>query len=93
MEKLNMPENLLALFVPRSTLFRSGIHILSGEAAPGYRGEITAGIYNFSTKRFKLEMGARALRVLFFEVKGVTNSYRGQWQGGRATVIRKEKQV
>ncbi len=92
-EKVNMPENLLALFVPRSTLYRSGVYIFSGEVAPGYCGEITVGIYNFHKVPFELEMGARILHVMFFEVKGEANPYRGQWQGGRITTKRKEKQV
>lgn len=92
-EKLNMPRNLLALFVPRSTLYRSGIYVFSGEVSPGYCGEITVGIYNFRKVPFELEMGARILHVMFFEVKGEANLYRGQWQGGRTTTKKKEKQV
>jgi len=92
-EKLNMPQNLLALFTPRSTLFRSGLYILGGQTAPGYRGELTVGIYNFSEKEFVLEMGARVLHIMFFEIKGESSLYRGQWQGGRVSAKKKEKQV
>lgn len=92
-EKLNMPENLLALFTPRSTLYRSGVYILGGQTAPGYKGELTTGIYNFRDEEFELEMGARVMHIMFFEVKGETNLYRGQWQGGRVTTKSKEKQV
>ncbi len=92
-EKLNLPENLLALFTPRSTLYRSGIYIFGGQTAPGYRGELTTGIYNFRDEKFELEMGARVLHLMFFEVKGKSNLYRGQWQGGRITTKKKEKQI
>jgi hypothetical protein len=30
---------------------------------------------------------------MFSEVKGDSNLYRGQWQGGRVTTEKKEKQV
>ena len=93
LERLNMPENLLALFTPRSTLYRSGIYIFGGQTAPGYRGELTTGIYNFSNKRFELEMGSRVIHLMFFEVKGKSSLYRGQWQGGRTTTKKKEKQI
>jgi len=93
MEKLNLPENLLALFTPRSTLYRSGIYIFGGQTAPGYRGELTTGIYNFRDEKFELEMGARVIHIMFFEVKGKSNLYRGQWQGGRITTKEKEKQI
>jgi len=92
-EKLNLPENLLALFTPRSTLYRSGVYIFGGQTAPGYRGELTTGIYNFRNEKFELEMGARVLHIMFFEVKGKSSLYRGQWQGGRITTKKKEKQI
>jgi len=92
-EKLNLPENLLALFTPRSTLYRSGVYIFGGQTAPGYRGGLTTGIYNFRDEKFELEMGARVLHLIFFEVKGKSNLYRGQWQGGRITTKKKEKQI
>lgn len=92
-EKLNLPENLLALFTPRSTLYRSGVYIFGGQTAPGYKGELTTGIYNFKDEKFELEMGSRVIHIMFFEVKGKTSLYRGQWQGGRVTTKKKEKQV
>lgn len=92
-EKLNLPENLLALFTPRSTLYRSGVYIFGGQTAPGYKGELTTGIYNFRNEKFELEMGARVIHIMFFEVKGKSNLYRGQWQGGRVTTKKKEKQI
>ncbi len=92
-EKINLPDDLVAIFTPRSTLYRSGIYIFGGQSAPGYKGELTMGIYNFRDEAFELEMGARVLHMMFFEVKGETNLYRGQWQGGRVTTKKKEKQV
>ena len=93
LEKLNLPDNILALFVPRSTLYRSGVHVFTGEASPGYQGGLTFGLYNFRKEPFELEMGARLTHVMFFEVKGKSTLYRGQWQGGRVTTSEKEKQV
>lgn len=92
-EKINLPENLLAIFTPRSTLYRSGVYIFGGQSSPGYCGELTMGIYNFRAEPFELEMGARVLHMMFFEVKGKANLYRGQWQGGRVATKKKEKQI
>ena len=92
-EKLNMPDNLLAIFTPRSTLFRSGVYIFGGQTAPGYSGELTTGIYNFRDEEFELELGSRVMHIMFFKVKGKSNLYKGQWQGGRVTTERKEKQI
>lgn len=93
MEDVNMPENLLAIMTPRSTLFRSGVYIFGGQVPPGYHGGLNMGIYNYRDTNFRLEMGARVVHIMFFEVKGKGNLYRGQWQGGRVTTEQKETQV
>ncbi|MDD5145023.1 MAG: hypothetical protein PHW72_02790 [Candidatus Pacebacteria bacterium] len=92
-EKVNMPMDLLAISTPRSTLFRSGVYIFGGQVPPGYCGELSMGIYNFRKEPFDLEMGARVLHIMFSEVEGESNLYKGQWQGGRITTEEKEKQI
>lgn len=92
-EKVHMPANALAIMTPRSTLFRSGVYVFGGQVPPGYAGELTMGVYNFGLKEFRLELGARVVHILFFEVKGEGALYRGQWQGGRVTTDRRETQV
>jgi deoxycytidine triphosphate deaminase len=92
-ESVRMPENLLAVMTPRSTLFRSGVFVFGGQVPPGYEGELNMGIYNFRQEEFRLEMGARVVHIMFSEVKGEGNLYRGQWQGGRTTTDHRETQV
>jgi len=92
-ETINLPEQILALFRPRSTLYRSGVTIFSGNASPGYQGGINVGLLNLGPKPFKIQLGARFIHIIFFEVKGKTGKYRGQWQGGRTQTKGKEKQV
>jgi deoxycytidine triphosphate deaminase len=92
-EKVNTPNNILILFRPRSTLFRSGMMLLTATCSPGYCGELTFGIANLGPCDVKIEMGARVAHAMFFQVKGKTNLYRGQWQGGRVTARKREKQV
>lgn len=92
-EKVNNPGNILVLFRPRSTLYRSGMTIFTGNASPGYCGELTFGICNLGPCEIKIELGARVAHAMFYEVKGKTNLYRGQWQGGRVSTKKKEKQV
>jgi len=92
-ESVNMPDDLVAIMTPRSTLFRSGVYIFGGQTPPGYKGGLTMGVYNFREDMLELEMGARVVHIMFFEVKGESNLYRGQWQGGRVSMNQKEKQV
>jgi dUTP pyrophosphatase len=93
-EKVNLPENVAALFKPRSTTFRCGLILRTGIANPGYQGEIHFGLKNEGTIPVKVEMGARIASVIFFEIKGkAKNLYRGQWMGGRDTTPTREKQI
>ena len=92
-EKINLPLNLSAVILPRTTTFRSGLFIRTGPVQPGYEGELTFGLKNEGPVTVEIEMGARFVHVLFHEIKGAGSRYRGQWQGGRVTTAKKEKQV
>jgi len=92
-EKVNTPANVLILFRPRSTIYRSGMMIFTGNASPGYCGELTFGIINLGPCPIEIELGARVAHAMFYQVKGKTNLYRGQWKGGRVNARKKEKQV
>lgn len=92
-ESFNMPDNLTANFKPRTTTFRSGLFLRTGNVAPGYKGPVTFGMSNEGPSRVTIEMGARFAHVQFFEVAGGGNMYRGQWQGGRVSATKREKQV
>lgn len=92
-ETVNMPENLTASVTPRSTTYRSGLFIRTGNAPPGYSGGLIFGLKNEGPITVEIEMGARFVHIQFSEVKGRGNIYRGQWQGGRVTTRRRERQV
>lgn len=92
-EKINLPLNLSAVILPRTTTFRSGLFIRTGPVQPGYQGELTFGLKNEGPVTVEIEMGARFVHVLFQEVRGSGSQYRGQWQGGRVTTKKREKQV
>ncbi|MBP6882045.1 MAG: 2'-deoxycytidine 5'-triphosphate deaminase [Candidatus Levybacteria bacterium] len=92
-ETVNMPVNLTANIKPRSTTFRSGIFLRTGNIAPGYSGGLTFALKNEGSINVVIEMGARIIHVQFEEVLGKGNKYRGQWQGGRVSATKKETQV
>jgi len=93
MEKVNMPLNLTANFKPRTTTFRSGLFLRTGNVAPGYSGKLTFGLKNDGEVTVTIELGARFVHMQVEEVKGQGSKYRGQWQGGRVAATKKEKQV
>jgi len=92
-ENVNMPANLTASITPRSTTYRSGLFIRTGNIPPGYCGGLIFGLKNEGPITVEIEMGARIVHIQFSEVKGGGSMYRGQWQGGRVTARKKEKQV
>jgi deoxycytidine triphosphate deaminase len=92
-ESFNVPANLTVNFKPRTTTFRSGLFLRTGNVAPGYKGQVTFALKNEGPCRVTIEMGARFVHAQFEEVKGGGSLYRGQWQGGRVTARKKERQV
>jgi deoxycytidine triphosphate deaminase len=92
-ESVNTPPDLTINFKPRTTTFRSGLFIRSGNVAPGYRGPLVFAVKNEGPCRVTLELGARVIHAQFYTVSGDSNLYRGQWQGGRVTTDGTEQQV
>jgi len=92
-ESVNLPADIIAFIVSRTTLFRSGIALFNGAVSPGYQGKLTFAICNLGGKKIKIALGARVVHITFHEVAGSSNLYRGQWQGGRVTTEGTEKQV
>lgn len=92
-ESVNLPTNISCHIYPRSTLYRSGILFLCTQASPGYCGQLVFGLCNLAKTTVEIEMGARVCHLQFFEVKGGGSVYRGQWQGGRVSAKKREKQV
>ncbi|OIN93035.1 dCTP deaminase [candidate division WWE3 bacterium CG06_land_8_20_14_3_00_42_16] len=92
-EKVNLPENLVGILKPRTTLQRSGLFLRTSQIAPGYCGELTFGLANVGPCNVTIELGARIVHIMFSEIKGKAHPYRGQWQKGRVTTEKKEVQV
>lgn len=92
-ERVNLPDYLVATLHPRSTLHRSGLWLMTTQVAPGYKGTLNLGLKNAGDCSFTIELGARIVHIIFWEVSGKGASYRGQWQGGRVTTKKEERQV
>lgn len=82
-ESVNMPKDLAARVLNRSTLFRSGCRLSTALVDPGYRGRLTFGLENMSKNKFTIERGAAAAQIVFEQVSGRTKAYDGRYQGGK----------
>ncbi len=92
-EKVNTPLDVTINFKPRTTTFRSGLFVRTGNVAPGYCGKLTFAIKNEGPLPVTLEMGCRIVHAQFDMVDGGGSQYKGQWQGGRVTTRKRERQI
>lgn len=92
-EKVNLPLDLTINLKPRTTTFRSGLNLRTGNVAPGYSGKLTFSLKNEGPATVTIEMGARFVHAQFYRVEGGGTQYKGQWQGGRVTTSKREKQI
>ncbi len=83
LERVNMPANLAARVLNRSSIFRCGCTLVNALVDPGYHGALTFGLKNLSDKSFTLEAGARIAQIVFEDVEGQTTEYCGRYQGGK----------
>ncbi len=93
MEKVNTPLDITINFKPRTTTFRSGLHLRTGNVAPGYCGKLTFSLKNEGPVTVTMEMGCRFVHAQFTWVDGGGSQYRGQWQHGRVTTKNRERQI
>jgi len=92
-EIFNIPLDLTVNFKPRTTLFRSGLFLRTGNVAPGYSGKVTFAVKNEGPIPVTMELGCRFAHAQFYRVEGGGTQYKGQWQGGRVTTKKREKQI
>jgi len=83
MEKVNMPENLAARILPRSSIFRLGCSLITALVDPGFEGTLTMGLKNLSLREFKFQKGAKIAQIIFEEISGEVKLYDGRYQGGK----------
>jgi len=82
-ERINMPANLAARVLNRSSLFRCGATTFNAFVDPGYCGRLTFGLKNISSHDLSIAKGTRIAQIVFEEVVGQTELYRGRYQGGK----------
>jgi len=74
-EIINLPNNIMAIVYPRSTLVRCGATIASGIWDPGYRGR--GKLCLFVGKQLFLKKNARIGQMIFIKLEKETKGYLG----------------
>lgn len=79
-ETVKIPLDCMASLFPRSSLWRSGIGIESGLVDAGYEGAMGALMHVKNPHGVVLYRGAKVAQIVFEEMKGEVEGYRGVYQ-------------
>jgi dUTP pyrophosphatase len=79
-EIVNLPNNVMALARPRSSLLRCGVTIETAVWDAGYSGRSQSLLVVHNSSGFRLQRNSRVLQLIFFFLTGETERYKGQYQ-------------
>ncbi len=81
-EIVSLPDSLMALGRPRSSLGRSGVTIHTAVWDAGYSGRSTSLLSVLNPEGFRVQRDARVMQLVFFGMAAATAAgYAGQYQG------------
>jgi len=80
-EIVHLPKNIMALGRPRSSLLRCGVNVGTAVWDAGYEGRSQSLLVVYNPRGFRLQKNARVTQLVFFELTGETEGYRGVYQG------------
>jgi dUTP pyrophosphatase len=81
-EVVNLPKNIMALAMPRSSLLRCGVSIHNAIWDAGYSGRSQSLMVVYNTQGFRLYRNARIVQMVFFFLsREVAQGYQGVFQG------------
>jgi len=80
-EIVHLPNNVMALGHPRSSLLRCGVTVNTAVWDAGYSGRSQSLMVVYNPKGFRLQKNARVVQLVFFRLTGETEGYQGVYQG------------
>jgi dUTP pyrophosphatase len=81
-EVVNLPRNLMALAMPRSSLLRCGVSIHNAVWDAGYSGRSQSLMVVYNPQGFRLYKNARIVQMVFLSLsREVAQGYQGMFQG------------
>ena len=79
-EIVHLPNNVMALARPRSSLLRCGVTIDTAVWDAGYSGRSQSLMVVYNPQGFRLEKNARVVQLVFLQLTGETEGYQGTYQ-------------
>jgi len=80
-EIVHLPNNVMALARPRSSLLRCGVSIDTAVWDAGYSGRSQSLMVVYNPQGFRLQKNARVVQLVFFQLTRETEGYQGTYQG------------
>lgn len=80
-EVVNLPRDVMALGLPRSSLLRCGASLHTAVWDAGYSGRSESLLVVYNPHGLRLKKNARVLQLVFFSLSGESQGYRGRYQG------------
>ena len=79
-EIVHLPNNVMALARPRSSLLRCGITVGTAVWDAGYCGRSQSLMVVYNSQGFRLQKNARVIQLVFLWLSGETEGYQGAYQ-------------
>ncbi len=79
-EIVHLPNNIMALARPRSSLLRCGVTVDTAVWDAGYSGRSQSLMVVYHPQGFRLQRNARVVQLIFFRLTQATEGYRGIYQ-------------
>jgi dUTP pyrophosphatase len=79
-EVVNLPQDIMALATPRSSLLRCGVTVNTAVWDAGYCGRSESLMVVYHPQGFQLQKNARVIQLVFFRLTDHTQGYKGIYQ-------------
>ena len=79
-EIVHLPNNVMALARPRSSLLRCGVTVNTAVWDAGYSGRSQSLMVVYNPRGFRLQKNARIVQLVFLPLTGDTEGYHGAYQ-------------
>ena len=79
-EIVHLPNDVMALARPRSSLIRCGVGVETAVWDAGYSGRSQSLMVVYNPQGFRLQQKARVVQLVFFKLSGETEGYHGTYQ-------------
>ena len=80
-EIVHLPKDIMALGRPRSSLLRCGVSVGTAVWDAGYEGRSQSLLVVHNPQGFRMQKNARITQLVFFELTGESEGYKGIYQG------------